>query len=90
MPGFHPVKRIGSFESKVTAERAEFSFAGPTCDSGDFMRGPYSLPADMRAGDWIEIGFLGAYCAELVTPFNGFGQYERVLADSRPVFSVAT
>ena len=39
------------------------------------MQGPYRLPQDMRAGDWIEVGFLGAYCVELVTLFNGFGAY---------------
>jgi ornithine decarboxylase len=49
-----------------------FSFFGPTCDSADVMRGPFFLPADIDAGDWIEIGQLGAYGACLRTGFNGF------------------
>uniref|UniRef100_UPI0038514DA7 hypothetical protein n=1 Tax=Aerophototrophica crusticola TaxID=1709002 RepID=UPI0038514DA7 len=38
------------------------------------MRGPFLLPADVREGDWIEIGQLGAYGATLRTEFNGFDQ----------------
>ncbi|MFM2044420.1 MAG: hypothetical protein RLY86_2996 [Pseudomonadota bacterium] len=49
-----------------------FSFWGPTCDSADRMKGPFLLPADVREGDWIEIGQLGAYGATLRTAFNGF------------------
>ena len=36
------------------------------------MRGPFHLPADVREGDWIEIGQLGAYGGCLRTAFNGF------------------
>jgi ornithine decarboxylase len=36
------------------------------------MRGPFLLPGDVREGDWIEIGQLGAYGACLRTAFNGF------------------
>ena len=36
------------------------------------MAGPFLLPADMREGDWIELGQLGAYGACLRTRFNGF------------------
>jgi ornithine decarboxylase len=49
-----------------------FSFYGPTCDSADFMPGPFFLPEDVRTGDWIELGQLGAYGACLRTAFNGF------------------
>ena len=51
-----------------------FSFYGPTCDDADYMEGPFLLPADIRAGDHIEIGMLGAYGAAMRTAFNGFGQ----------------
>jgi len=50
-----------------------FSFYGPTCDDMDHMAGPFMLPADIRAGDYIEIGMLGAYGAAMRTDFNGFG-----------------
>src|SRR3546814_9581611 len=44
-----------------------FSFYGPTCDDLDQMTGPFELPADIRAGDYIEIGMLGAYGAAMRT-----------------------
>ncbi len=49
-----------------------FSLFGPTCDSADRMAGPFHLPGDVREGDWIEFGQLGAYGATLRTAFNGF------------------
>ena len=50
-----------------------FSFYGPTCDDLDHMAGPFMLPADVAAGDYIEIGMLGAYGCAMRTGFNGFG-----------------
>ena len=50
-----------------------FSFYGPTCDDLDHMAGPFLLPADVEAGDYIEIGMLGAYGCAMRTGFNGFG-----------------
>ena len=32
----------------------------------------FRLPEDIREGDWIEIGQLGAYGSALRTQFNGF------------------
>ncbi|MBC2663286.1 type III PLP-dependent enzyme [Novosphingobium flavum] len=66
---------------------AEFAFYGPTCDDGDFMKGPFLLPADIAAGDYIEIGMLGAYGAAMKTRFNGFGEGEIVLAGDEPMAS---
>ncbi|HXC12263.1 MAG TPA: hypothetical protein VNV39_05420 [Stellaceae bacterium] len=37
------------------------------------MKGPFRLSADMREGDWIELGQLGAYGVCLGSRFNGFG-----------------
>ncbi|MDQ8039135.1 MAG: type III PLP-dependent enzyme [Rickettsiella sp.] len=51
-----------------------FSFYGPTCDSLDCMKGPFYLPNDIRSGDYIEIGQIGAYGRTLATNFNGFRQ----------------
>jgi len=53
-----------------------FSFYGPTCDDLDYMEGPFDLPGDIHAGDYIEIGMLGAYGAAMKTAFNGFGETE--------------
>ncbi len=62
-----------------------FELFGPTCDSADHMRGPFFLPADVREGDWIEIGQLGAYGACLRTAFNGFDKARLVQVRDRPL-----
>jgi ornithine decarboxylase len=62
----------GEFEADVVA----YKLYGPTCDSIDTMPGPFYLPADIREGDYIEIGMLGAYGVAMQTRFNGFGETE--------------
>ncbi len=64
-----------------------FAFYGPTCDDADFMQGPFQLPADIQAGDYIEIGMLGAYGAAMRTAFNGFGAGEAVTVADEPMAS---
>jgi len=66
----------------------EFSFYGPTCDDADFMKGPFMLPADIQAGDFIEIGILGAYGTAMKTGFNGFGDAEVAIVDDEPMASL--
>lgn len=56
-----------------------FSFYGPTCDSLDYMKGPFYLPNDVKQGDYIEIGQIGAYGRTLSTEFNGFRQSDGVV-----------
>ena len=69
-------------EPDSNARDMEFSFYGPTCDDMDHMAGPFMLPADVQAGDYIEIGMLGAYGAAMRTAFNGFGAgTTRIVAD---------
>ncbi|MEI9983958.1 MAG: hypothetical protein WDN69_12565 [Aliidongia sp.] len=67
-----PARAIRLDGREANAELKGFSFYGPTCDSADFMAGPFMLPADIGPGDWIELGQLGAYGACLRTGFNGF------------------
>jgi ornithine decarboxylase len=64
-----------------------FRFFGPTCDSADFMPGPFWLPGDAREGDYVEIGLTGAYGAALATRFNGFGEVETAAVDDAPMAS---
>ncbi len=69
VPGFRfPARLLRNSDSPTVP----FAFFGPTCDSADHMKGPFLLPADVREGDWIEVGQLGAYGAALRTAFNGF------------------
>ena len=62
-----------------TVDLLPFSFYGPTCDSLDYMKGPFYLPNDIKAGDYIEIGQIGAYGRTLSTKFNGFKQREGIV-----------
>jgi ornithine decarboxylase len=64
-----------------------FTFFGPTCDSADVMRGPFLLPEDVREGDWIELGQLGAYGACLRTGFNGFDRARLVEVRDAPMLA---
>jgi len=65
-----------------------FSFYGPTCDDLDHMAGPFMLPADVKAGDYVEIGMLGAYGTAMRTRFNGFGAGMTVEAKDEPMASL--
>ena len=88
VPGFNfPVRAIrpgGAFGGELV----EFGFYGPTCDSMDVMKGPFYLPADIREGDWIEIGQLGAYGHTMRTNFNGFFTDTTVEVMDKPLLSI--
>jgi ornithine decarboxylase len=75
-------------EEASGAKNMPFSFYGPTCDDMDHMAGPFLLPADSKAGDYIEIGMLGAYGCAMRTGFNGFGAGETAMVDDEPMASV--
>jgi ornithine decarboxylase len=84
----YPVRLIRDVESDT--RDMGFSFYGPTCDDLDHMTGPFDLPADVQAGDYIEVGMLGAYGCAMRTAFNGFGVEDRVLATDEPMASLYT
>jgi ornithine decarboxylase len=65
-----------------------FRFYGPTCDSLDHMPGPFWLAEDVREGDYVEIGMLGAYGVAMSTGFNGFGEAETVIVEDAPMASM--
>jgi ornithine decarboxylase len=75
-------------EPDSNARDMAFSFYGPTCDDLDHMAGPFMLPADVRAGDYLEIGMLGAYGSAMRTAFNGFGSDETVIVADEPMASL--
>ncbi|WP_374413331.1 type III PLP-dependent enzyme [Novosphingobium colocasiae] len=84
-----PVECIAR-DGQRSGELQGFSFYGPTCDDADFMEGPFMLPADIKAGDWIEVGMLGAYGAAMRTAFNGFGQGDVLTVGDEPMASLYT
>jgi ornithine decarboxylase len=81
-----PVKLVR--EGGSDAKDMPFSFYGPTCDDLDHMAGPFLLPADVQAGDYVEIGMLGAYGCAMRTGFNGFGSDLRAVAQDEPMASL--
>jgi ornithine decarboxylase len=77
-------------EPESNAKDVGFSFYGPTCDDMDHMVGPFELPADVRVGDFVEIGMLGAYGSAMRTAFNGFTNGDTVIVDDEPMVSLYT
>ena len=85
-----PARLIAHDQRLPSADQQTFRFYGPTCDSLDFMPGPFVLPTDVREGDWIEIGQLGAYGAALRTAFNGFDRAHLVEVSDGAFFAAST
>jgi ornithine decarboxylase len=81
----YPVRLVRESNSHVPMQ---FSFYGPTCDDLDRMAGPFELPGDVGAGDYIEVGMLGAYGCAMRTQFNGFGVVDSAIVDDEPMASL--
>lgn len=84
----YPVRLIRPTPGGTNAKLKPFKFYGPTCDSVDFMPGPFFLPEDVREGDYIEIGQLGAYGNTMRTAFNGFDVSETMIVKAPPLVSM--
>ena len=67
--------------AEVEAPEAGFDLFGPTCDSIDSMPGPHRVAGSAMAGDWIEVGMMGAYSTALSTRFNGFASDAMVVVE---------
>jgi ornithine decarboxylase len=82
-----PVRLVGR---PVDAAEAlvDFSFWGPTCDTIDFMKGPFQLPGSIKEGDYIEVGNTGAYGRALASRFNGYGAFEEAILDDEPMLTM--
>ena len=83
-----PVRLVAS--SRKMKPDAEFALYGPTCDSSDYLPGPFVLPDCVGEGDYIEIGQIGAYGRVFANRFNGFGEYDEVLLTDEPMLSMYT
>ena len=82
-----PSKMITS--GRVQSKKlTSFSFFGPTCDSLDYMKGPFLLPNNIKEGDYIELGQLGAYGLTFRTNFNGFYSKEIFELSDKPIMSI--
>ena len=83
----YPSKKIvnGRLSSK---KLTSFDFYGPTCDSIDYMKGPFILPNNTKENDYIELGQLGAYGLTFRTEFNGFYSNEIYEVEDDPIMSM--
>ncbi len=74
--------RVIRLNGPVSEQTRRFTVYGPTCDSMDILPNKCELPDDIREGDWIEIGQLGAYSNSGATRFNGFSAETYVEVES--------
>ena len=72
----------------VSKKLTSFDFYGPTCDSMDYMKGPFILPNNIKENDYIELGQLGAYGLTFRTQFNGFYSEKIFEVEDEPIMSM--
>lgn len=75
---FHRLLQTPVLLSDREAGRAQFTLAGPTCDSDDTIEMGVDLPADINRGDRIVITLAGAYTLAYGSSFNGIKPPELV------------
>jgi len=85
----YPSKMIKETSNKIISKKlTAFDFYGPTCDSMDYMKGPFLLPNNIKENDYIELGQLGAYGLTFRTQFNGFFSDEIYEVEDSPIMSL--
>ena len=72
----------------ISKKMTAFDFYGPTCDSLDYMEGPFLLPNNVKEGDYIELGQLGAYGLTFRTEFNGFYSDQIYEVEDSPIMTM--
>ena len=72
----------------ISKKMTAFDFFGPTCDSMDYMKGPFILPNNVKENDYIELGQLGAYGLTFRTQFNGFYSDEIYEVEDNPIMTM--
>ena len=72
----------------ISKKMTSFDFYGPTCDSMDYMKGPFILPNNVKENDYIELGQLGAYGLTFRTHFNGFFSDNIFEVEDNPVMTM--
>ena len=72
----------------ISKKLTSFDFYGPTCDSMDYMKGPFVLPNNIKENDYIELGQLGAYGLTFRTDFNGLYSNNIFELEDRPIMTM--
>jgi len=84
-----PSKMIKENSNKIISKKlTAFDFFGPTCDSMDYMKGPFLLPNNIKENDYIELGQLGAYGLTFRTQFNGYYSDEIFEVEDKPIMTM--
>ena len=84
-----PSRMIKDSSNKIISKKfTAFDFYGPTCDSMDYMKGPFLLPNNIKENDYIELGQLGAYGFTFRTEFNGFFSNEIYEVEDKPIMTL--
>ena len=84
-----PSKMIKENSNKIISKKlTAFDFFGPTCDSMDYMKGPFLLPNNIKENDYIELGQLGAYGLTFRTQFNGYYSNEIFEVEDKPIMTM--
>jgi len=84
-----PSKMIKDNTNKIISKKlTAFDFFGPTCDSMDYMKGPFLLPNNIKENDYIELGQLGAYGLTFRTQFNGYYSNEIYEVEDKPIMTM--
>ncbi len=85
----YPSKMIKDNSNKIISKKlTAFDFFGPTCDSMDYMKGPFLLPNNIKENDYIELGQLGAYGLTFRTQFNGYYSNEIYEVEDKPIMTM--
>ena len=72
----------------ISKKLTAFDFYGPTCDSMDYMKGPFILPNNVKENDYIELGQLGAYGLTFRTDFNGLYSNNIFEVEDNPIMTM--
>ena len=84
-----PSRMIKENSNKIISKKlTAFDFFGPTCDSMDYMKGPFLLPNNIKENDYIELGQLGAYGLTFRTQFNGYYSNEIYEVEDNPIMTM--
>ena len=86
VPELKPPYRVIRDGREVETLVKSWKVFGPTCDPLDVLPHRLDINEDLREGDYIEFGTLGAYGISTLTKFNGYGGH--VIVDVEEVLSV--
>jgi len=74
---YHPI----TLARDSAAGSVPATIVGPVCESGDVFAVARDLPADVKAGDIVKIGFAGAYGMAMSSQYNARDRLAEVLVD---------